>query len=67
MNSEDDPRAWVAKAEEDFEMARLALRRKKPLTDPACFHAQQCAEKYLRGCWLRVDKFFQRRMTFSFE
>ncbi|OIO97498.1 MAG: hypothetical protein AUK03_02425 [Anaerolineae bacterium CG2_30_64_16] len=30
-------------------MARFALRRKIPFTYSACFHAQQCAEKYLKA------------------
>jgi HEPN domain-containing protein len=49
MNSVNDPLAWVAKAEEDYLVARSALRRRKPFTYTACFHAQQCAEKYLKG------------------
>lgn len=49
MSEANDPRAWVDKAEEDFELARVALRRKIPLTTGACFHAQQCAEKYMKA------------------
>ena len=49
MSDERDPLAWIAKAEEDYDVARSALRRKKPWTFTACFHAQQCAEKYLKG------------------
>ena len=41
---------WVDKAEDDFNMVRRELRaRKAPSYDGACFHAQQCAEKYLKG------------------
>ncbi|MBI3740174.1 MAG: HEPN domain-containing protein [Chloroflexi bacterium] len=29
--------------------AQLVIRRKKPLLRSACFHAQQCAEKYLKA------------------
>lgn len=47
MSEINNPRAWVEKAEEDFVLANSALRRKKPLITGACFHAQQCAEKYL--------------------
>ena len=40
---------WVAKAEGDLAvMEREALVRKKPNYDAVCFHAQQCAEKYLK-------------------
>ncbi len=49
MSDERDPLAWVAKAEGDLRMARLALRGKDPITSGACFHAQQCAEKYLKA------------------
>lgn len=54
MSDPSDPLAWVARAEEDYAMARSALRRKHPLAYSACFHAQQCAEKYLKA--LLVEK-----------
>jgi HEPN domain-containing protein len=41
---------WVAKAEGDFLTAGRELRaRKSPNYDAVCFHAQQCAEKYLNA------------------
>ena len=46
MSDVNDPLSWVERAEEDYLMARSALRRKKPLTYSTCFHAQQCAEKF---------------------
>jgi HEPN domain-containing protein len=49
MPEVNDPFAWVAHAEEDFTLARAALRRKQPLAFGACFHAQQCAEKYIKA------------------
>lgn len=49
MTETNDPLAWVAHAEEDFALARAALRRKQPLAFGACFHAQQCAEKYIKA------------------
>jgi len=43
-------REWVEKAENDFNSAkRLARARKMPDFDGACFHAQQCAEKYMKA------------------
>ncbi|MEI8138638.1 MAG: HEPN domain-containing protein [bacterium] len=43
-------REWVVKAEEDFEAAlRLSRCRKISLWNAVCFHAQQCAEKYLKA------------------
>ena len=46
---EDDPLAWVEKAEEDWIAANTLLRRKKPFTGIICFHLQQSAEKYLKA------------------
>ncbi len=43
-------REWLAKAENDLLTAThtLKLGRRCP-TDAVCFHAQQCAEKYLKA------------------
>ena len=49
MSEMNNPRAWAEKAEEDFLLAQTALRRKKPIIAGACFHAQQCAEKYMKA------------------
>jgi len=49
MTEVNDARAWGEHAEEDFILARAALRRKQPLTSGVCFHAQQCAEKYMKA------------------
>jgi HEPN domain-containing protein len=41
---------WVAKAEGDYAIVRRESRvRKLPSLDGICFHAQQCAEKYLKA------------------
>lgn len=41
---------WIDKAEGDFATAQRELRaRNAPNFDAACFHAQQCAEKYLKA------------------
>ncbi len=40
---------WVRKAEEDWEAASDLAARTPPLRDPACFHCQQAAEKYLKA------------------
>lgn len=46
----DLTREWVDKAEGDFATAQRELRaRRLPNYDAACFHAQQCAEKYLKA------------------
>jgi len=41
---------WVSKAEGDFAIVdRDSRARKNPCCDGICFHAQQCAEKYLKA------------------
>jgi HEPN domain-containing protein len=43
------PEVWFAKAEADLQAAELLLNTTNPLLDIVCYHAQQCAEKYLKG------------------
>ncbi len=41
---------WLQKADGDFNTAQRELRaRRAPNYDSACFHSQQCAEKYLKA------------------
>jgi HEPN domain-containing protein len=41
---------WIAKAEGDWTTAEREWRaRKHPNYDAVCFHAQQCAEKYIKA------------------
>lgn len=41
---------WIHKAEEDWAVAQRSARaRNHPSHDAAVFHAQQCAEKYLKA------------------
>ncbi len=41
---------WVTKADNDFYSADILLHSGDvPLIDTACFHCQQCAEKYLKA------------------
>ena len=49
MNGESPERDWFEKANQDLEMARRALGPGQPMPEMACYHAHQCAEKYLKG------------------
>ena len=50
MSDRDEVGEWIAKADEDYAGAvALKRRRKKPLSNLVCFHAQQCVEKYLKA------------------
>jgi len=42
-------KAWFRKAENDLINAEHTMKMKNPPYDTVCFHAQQCAEKYLKG------------------
>ncbi len=52
---------WVERAEEDFHLAQVALRQRKfKAYNSACFHAQQCAEKYLKAFLVRHNIAFRK-------
>jgi HEPN domain-containing protein len=42
-------KTWFKKAENDLINAENTIKMESPPTDTICFHAQQCAEKYLKG------------------
>ena len=42
---------WIKKAENDWRVALNEWGLHDPVYDAICFHAQQCAEKYLKA-WL---------------
>lgn len=52
---------WVAKAEGDFAMMeRESGVQENPNYDGICFHAQQCAEKYLKARLCEADISFSK-------
>lgn len=52
---------WVTKAEGDFSIVERESRaRKNPSYDGICFHAQQCAEKYLKARICEADLKFDK-------
>ncbi|MEW6285237.1 MAG: HEPN domain-containing protein [Chloroflexota bacterium] len=55
MIETDEALKWVEYAEEDLILAKSALRRNKPLPIGACFHSQQCAEKYFKAILVSRD------------
>ncbi len=40
---------WIDKAEGDYRVAVLLVAEEQPVLEASCFHAQQCAEKYLKA------------------
>ena len=49
----EDAERWLLFARQDLRMAELALG--EMIFNQACFHAQQCAEKAIKG-WLRQQE-----------
>ena len=45
----DVVRDWATKAEDDFRIIRRLCEGPSPSANGICFHAQQCAEKYLKA------------------
>ncbi len=52
MTDISELKSWVSYAEEDFSVAKTLIRQTKPKLFSICFHAQQCAEKYLKAMLL---------------
>ena len=52
---------WIDKAEGDWDSAQREYRaRRRPNYDAACFHAQPCAEKYLKARLEEARRAFSR-------
>ncbi|MBI3169451.1 MAG: HEPN domain-containing protein [Chloroflexi bacterium] len=49
MKGDNDLAVWIDHAEDDFNATGKLLRGKMPSIYGACFHAQQCAEKYMKA------------------
>ena len=58
MSVRPPEQGWFEKAEKDFEMARRAMDPVGPIPEMACYHSQQCAEKYLKGYLVSQKKDF---------
>ena len=57
---------WVLKAEGDFGTATREIEvTVNPTYDAVCFHAQQCAEKYLKARLQEADIFFGKTHDLS--
>jgi len=51
---------WLIKAEHDLRSAQNDLSDESPITDTACFHAQQCAEKCLKAFLVYSDEHVEK-------
>ena len=56
---------WIRKAENDLITASACLNIKpRPPIDTICFHAQQCAEKYLKAFLHVKGSISKKHMTY---
>jgi HEPN domain-containing protein len=53
-------REWLAKADDDFEFARINLEEEKPFFAQICFHFHQSAEKYFKAYIIAHDLEFRK-------
>lgn len=51
---------WIDKGEGDRQVCEDQLGREAPVYDAVCFHAQQCAEKYLKALLVEHDTHFPK-------
>jgi HEPN domain-containing protein len=51
---------WIAKANDDFEFARVNLEEDKHFFSQICFHFHQAAEKYLKAFIVANDLEFKK-------
>ncbi len=65
MTDINELKSWLAHAEDDFESANTLIRRRKPLRYSGCFHAQQCAEKYMKSLLIFKDQGFPKTHDLS--
>lgn len=55
-----ETKAWFVKANHDLRMTELALNDSPPLTDLAVYHAQQAAEKAMKGFLTWKERIFRK-------
>ena len=55
-----ETRAWFKKAAHDIRMAELALKDNPAMTDQAVYHAQQSAEKAMKGLLTWHEQIFRK-------
>jgi HEPN domain-containing protein len=58
MSESNEFEEWIEHAKDDYENARFVIRRRKPSVYGSCFHAQQCAEKYMKALLVFKGKAF---------
>ena len=60
MTDINELKSWIAHAEDDYGAATALIRDRKPRLYSACFHAQQCVEKYMKILLIYKDHDFPK-------
>lgn len=60
MANQQIVKEWIAKADEDFQYAKVSLDEKLPFYSQICFHLHQAAEKYLKAYIVAKELRFQK-------
>ena len=63
MNDQQPPdvtQSWLERPHSDLTLGKIALSTPGVLLEDACFHAQQCAEKALKGLLSQLGISFPR-------
>jgi HEPN domain-containing protein len=58
-------KSWIAHAEDDYGAVTALVRGRKKFLYSACFHAQQCAEKYMKALLIFKDQDFPKAHDLS--
>jgi HEPN domain-containing protein len=58
MSARSELEVWLDHAEDDFNAIQKLMRGKRPSLYGACFHSQQCAEKYMKAMLVKRGKRF---------
>lgn len=66
MSRHNDFTAWIELAEDDFSNSQKLIRGSKPSIYGTCFHAQQCAEKYMKALLVHKGKSFPMTHDLTF-
>lgn len=56
----DITKEWIAKAEQDYLVAKREFDALPPAYEAVCFHCQQCVEKYLKSVLQENEIYFEK-------
>lgn len=64
--NDDIVKLWIIKADNDLKTGKDEIATENPVTDTACFHMQQCVEKYLKAFLVYKNHEIQKTHNLTF-